>query len=178
MALKLTAQKTPMIAIAGWKNSGKTTLVCRLIEHFRAQGLRIATIKHSHHDVAFGAAGSDSERHSAAGAAQVSLVTPHRLATFEGFADGGVPSLDDIAARLTADLIIVEGFKSAAVPKIEVRRREAADHAPLFPGDGTVIAVAADFDVSDAGGLPVYALDDVAGIAAAITARLGPFGKA
>jgi molybdopterin-guanine dinucleotide biosynthesis protein B len=164
-----------MIAVAGWKNSGKTTLVCRLIEHFRAQGLRVSTIKHSHHDVAFGA-NTDSERHRAAGAAQVTLVTPHRLALFEDFVESEAPHLDDIAARLDADLIIVEGFKSAAIPKIEVRRREAAGHAPLSNDDANVIAIAADFDVG-AAKLPVFSLDDIAGIAAVIATRLGPLGK-
>lgn len=175
MALNLTPEKTPMVGVAGWKNSGKTTLVCRLIEHFRAQGLRVATIKHSHHDVTFGA--GDSERHRAAGAAQIALVTPHKLALFEDFAGNGVPRLDEVAAKLDADLIIVEGYKSAPIPKIEVRRREAASHAALASGDETVIAIASDFDVGKAD-VPVFTLDDVTGIAQTIAARLGLPGKA
>jgi molybdenum cofactor guanylyltransferase/molybdopterin-guanine dinucleotide biosynthesis protein MobB len=163
----------PVIGIAGWKNSGKTTLAVRLIEHFTRRGLKVATIKRTHHvDIAAESETSDTARHRRAGAAEVILVSRHRWGPLHALREEPEPRLDDVLARLTgADLIIVEGWKSAPIAKIEVRRAAQADRRPLAPGDPTIIAIASDH--SDAEGrLPHFALDDSGAIAGLIATQL------
>lgn len=166
----------PLIGIAGWSNSGKTTLIEKLVRHFAARGLRVATIKHSHHKFEIDKPGSDTARHRSAGACETAIVSGSRVAVIEEIETRGEPSLEDVAKRLKpADLIFVEGYKSAAIPKVEVRRQEAgATERLLAATDKHVIAVAADYDV-DGHGKPVLGLDDVDGIAALIESAMGPF---
>ena len=166
---------TPMIGIAGWSNAGKTTLIEKLTRHFTAQGLRVATIKHTHHKFDIDKPDSDTTRHRAAGAAETAIVSGSRVAVIEEIEARGEPSLDDIAARLKpADIIFVEGYKSAAIPKIEVRRAAVAAEKLLAAGDPFVIAIAADYEL-DGHGKPVLSLDDIAGIAALVEETCGPF---
>ena len=170
------ASKLPLIGIAGWSNSGKTTLIEKLVQHFAAKGLRVATIKHSHHKFEIDKPGSDTGRHRLAGACETAIVSGSRVAVIEEIETRGEPSLEDVAQRLKpADLIFVEGYKSAAIPKIEVRRQAAgATERLLAATDANVIAIAADYDV-DEHGKPVLSLDDVEGVAALIEASMGPF---
>jgi molybdopterin-guanine dinucleotide biosynthesis protein B len=154
-----------VIGVAGWKNSGKTTLVTRLVAELTRRGLRIATVKHAHHNFQIDDAETDSARHRRAGAVQVAVVSARRWAVVCELADEPEPSLQDMIARLDpCDLVIVEGYKAAPIPKIETRRRAGARETPLADADPNVIAVAADHPC-EAGGRPVLALDDVAGIA-------------
>jgi molybdopterin-guanine dinucleotide biosynthesis adapter protein len=159
------AGATPVIGIAGWKKSGKTTLVERLIAEFTRRGLRVASIKHAHHDFQIDDAATDSARHRRAGASQVAIVSGGRWAVVTELRDAPEPALSEIVARLgPCDLIIVEGYKSAPIPKIEVRRTAALGHHPLANDDPTVIAIAADRP-AEGSGRPVFALDDVVAIA-------------
>jgi molybdopterin-guanine dinucleotide biosynthesis protein B len=87
------------------------------------------------------------------------------------------PDLAEVIAWLDpCDLVIVEGYKRSPIPKIEVRRSAAASRESLAEKSPNVIAIAADHAVTDADGLPTFALDDVAAIADFIltSARLGP----
>lgn len=155
----------PIIGIVGWKNSGKTTLAVRLVEEFSGRGYRVATVKHAHHNLRLDDDDTDSARHRRAGARQVAVVSSQRWALMTE--DPGGPEIDfsDVIARLDpCDLIIVEGYKSQPIPKIEARRQESAPGARLSEQDERVIAVAADYDISDTS-LPVFELDDVAKIA-------------
>ena len=157
---------TPRVfGVAGWKNSGKTTLVERLVAEFVRRGWRVATIKHAHHDADVDKPGTDSFRHRAAGAAEVALVGGRRYAIMH---EGPEPTLAEILARLApCDIVLVEGFKREAHPKIEVR----ADHdRPLAPSDANVVAIAADRRPPETQ-LPWFVRDDVAGIADFITSR-------
>lgn len=166
-----------MFGIAGWSNSGKTTLIEKLASHFSAQGLRVATIKHTHHKFDIDAAGSDSARHRAAGAAETAIVSGSRIAVIEEIETRGEPTLELVASRLSpADVILVEGYKSAAIPKIEVRRETTASEKLLAASDPLVIGIAADHDL-DGHGKPVFQLDDIAGIAALIEETCGPFQR-
>lgn len=166
---------TPMLGIAGWSNAGKTTLIEKLTRHFAANGLRVATIKHTHHKFEMDKPDSDTARHRMAGAAETAIVSGTRVAVIEEIDTRGEPSLEDIAKRLKpADIILVEGYKSAAIPKIEVRRAAVAAEKLLASSDPLVIAIAADYEL-DGHGKPVYALDDIAGIAALIEDTCGPF---
>lgn len=155
----------PVLGIAGWKKSGKTTLVERLIGEFTARGLRVASVKHAHHAFQIDDADTDSARHRRAGAAQVAIVSSRRWALVTELVGAPEPDLAEVLARLApCDLVIVEGYKQAPIPKIEVRRLAAASQQRLAGQDPHVIAIAADHAV-DAGSLPAFQLDDITGIA-------------
>jgi molybdopterin-guanine dinucleotide biosynthesis protein B len=157
--------RTPVIGIAGWKKSGKTTLAERLISEFTRRGLRVATVKHAHHDFQIDDAATDSARHRRAGAGQVAIVSAKRWALITELGDAHEPDLAQVIGWLEpCDLVIVEGYKSAPIPKIEARRSAAFGSEPLAGGDPNVIAVAADH-AADGFGRPVFALDDISGIA-------------
>jgi len=162
-----------VIGIAGWKNSGKTTLVTRLVAEFTARGFRVATVKHAHHDFQIDDADTDSARHRRAGAAQVAVVSARRWALVREITGGPEPSLEETIARLDpCDIVVVEGYKRAPIRKIETRRRAAARATPLAETDPNVIAIAADHPC-EAAGRPVLALDDAPTIADFIMERLG-----
>jgi molybdopterin-guanine dinucleotide biosynthesis protein B len=172
------SQTRPLFGVAGWSNSGKTTLIEKLIRHFADRGLRVATIKHTHHKFDIDAPGSDTARHRAAGAAETAIVSGSRVAVVEEIETAGEPSLEAIAARLgDADVIIVEGYKGAAIPKIEVRRAAVAAEKLLAATDPHVVAIAADHEI-DSRGKPVFSLDDITSIAALIENACGPFKNA
>ena len=163
----------PLIGIAGWKKSGKTTLTVRLIAEFVRRGYRIASVKHAHHAFQIDDADTDSAKHRRAGAAQVAIVSAKRWAMVTELGDAPEPDFADVIAGLgPCDLVVVEGYKSAAIPKIEARRRASFDHTPLADGDPHVIAIAADHAIEDHR-LPVFSLDDVAALADFIVARIG-----
>src|SRR6476660_393785 len=104
----------PLFGIAGWSNAGKTTLIEKLARHFKARGLRVATIKHTHHKFDIDAPGSDTARHRAAGADETAIVSGSRVALIEEIEAAGEPPLEAVVARLKpADIIFVEGYKSA-----------------------------------------------------------------
>jgi len=161
----------PIIGIVGWKNSGKTTLAVRLVEEFAGRGFRVATVKHAHHDLRLDDENTDSARHRRAGARQVAVVSSRRWALMTEDPDGPELDFSEIISRLDAcDLIIVEGYKSQPIPKIEARRKDSAPGARLSEQDERVVAIAADYEIDDAQ-LPVFELDDVASIADFVTER-------
>lgn len=165
----------PLFGIAGWSNSGKTTLIEKLATHFSGEGLRVATIKHTHHKFDIDVPGSDTARHRAAGATETAIVSGSRIAFIEEIDSAGEPTLEAVANRLRpADIILVEGYKSANIPKIEVRRAAAAPEKLLSSLDPLVLAIAADHEV-DAHGKPVFDLNDIGNIAALIVRTVGPF---
>jgi molybdopterin-guanine dinucleotide biosynthesis protein B len=168
-----TGGRTPIIGIAGWKKSGKTMLVTRLVAELADRGVKVATVKHAHHDFQIDDADTDSARHRRAGATQVAIVSARRWALVSELEGAPEPTLDEVISRLEpCDLIIVEGYKSAAIPKIETRRRGAVRQTALAETDPCFIAIAADHPI-DGSALPVFSLDDIAGIAAFLMAAVG-----
>jgi molybdopterin-guanine dinucleotide biosynthesis protein B len=164
-----------VIGVAGWKKSGKTTLTVRLVEEFTRRGLKVATVKHAHHGFRIDEGEADSARHRRAGARQVAVVSRVRWAIINELGDAPEPPLDEVIGWLEpCDLVIVEGYKGEPIPKIEVRRTESLRRDPLAPGDPLVVAIAADHGVDDAT-VPVFSIDDIAGLADLIDRRLGPF---
>src|SRR3546814_2906558 len=154
-----------VLGITGWSGSGKTTLLADLIPLLVAQGLRVSTIKHAHHDFDVDQPGKDSYRHRAAGASEVLISSARRFALMRELRGEPEPGLAELLARLTpVDLVLVEGFKREAHPKIEVWRADTGKPM-LQPDDPQLIAVASDAPID---GLPVPLIDpgDVAGIAA------------
>ncbi|WP_026380685.1 molybdopterin-guanine dinucleotide biosynthesis protein B [Afifella pfennigii] len=163
---------TPVFGITGWKNSGKTTLVARLVAEFCARGLSVSTVKHAHHAFDVDQEGTDSFRHREAGAREVMLVSSYRWALMHELAGEEEPPLAEIVARLSpCDLILIEGYKRERHFKIEVRRGEGKSGQALAASDPTILAVAADHD-AQTGGLPLFDLNDIAGIADFIADRL------
>jgi molybdopterin-guanine dinucleotide biosynthesis protein B len=164
---------TPVFGITGWKNSGKTTLVARLVAEFTRRGYRVSTVKHAHHDFDIDKPATDSFRHREAGASEVMIVSGHRWALMHELRDEDEPPLEAALGRLSpCDLILVEGYKRERYPKIEARRRAAARTDALATQDPSILAVAADH-ATDAHGRPFFDLDDIVGMADFIAARLG-----
>lgn len=171
------AMGTPIIGIAGWKKSGKTTLTVRLVEEFTRRGLKVATVKHAHHAFQVDDGETDSARHRRAGAQQVAIVSNQRWAVINELAGAPEPNFEEVIAWLEpCDLIVVEGYKSAAIPKIEARRLQSLTRRPLAADDPMVIAIAADHEVEDAA-VPVFSLDDIGSIADLIERSIGPLGS-
>lgn len=172
------ASQTPVFGICGWKKSGKTTLTIRLIEELARRGYKVASVKHAHHEFQVDDQDTDSARHRRAGAGEVAVIGGKRWAIIHELREEPEPSLAEILSWLSpADLVLVEGYKSAAIPKIEARRQVQQDKRRLAPHDPHIVAIAADHE-TDANGLPVFALDDVAAIADFIETTIGPLRAA
>jgi len=140
--------------VIGWKNSGKTSLMERLVAEITGRGFSLSTVKHVHHAVDLDQPGKDTFRHRTAGAKEVALASADRLAILVEHR-GQEPDLPAVLARLApVDLVLVEGYKRDAHPKVEVWRAETG-HPLIQPGDPLVRAVATDATLS----LPVPVLD-------------------
>ncbi len=156
--------------ITGWKNTGKTALVERLVAEFSARGLRVSTIKHAHHTADVDRPGTDSHRHRAAGSVETILATPMRFAIMHEIRGGTEPGLGALLERLSpVDLVIVEGFKRDPHPKIECWRDSARD-APRADQDDTIRAIATDAKLEAS--TRVLDLNDTQAIADFIVAEL------
>ncbi len=159
------------IGFAGWSGSGKTTLIERLIPLFAGRGLRVSLIKHAHHTFDVDQAGKDSYRHRRAGASEVLVTSSRRWVLMHELRGEREPTFEEQAARLSpCDLLIVEGFKFASIPKIEVWRA-ATGEPMLHPKDRDIVAVATDSKIETK--LPLLDLNDADAIAVFVTAHLG-----
>jgi molybdopterin-guanine dinucleotide biosynthesis protein MobB len=160
-----------LYGITGRKDCGKTTLTERLVAHLTADGLVVSTLKHTHHAVDLETPGSDSHRHREAGAREVALVSRARVVVAEELRGASEPAPETLAARLRpCDLVLAEGWKGGAHPRIEAWRA-ASGRPPLALADGGIRAVAADAPIEAP--VPVLPLDDVAAIAAFIRREVG-----
>ena len=157
--------------VVGWKNSGKTGLMERLVNEFTSRGLTVSTLKHAHHSFDVDQQGKDSYRHRTAGATEVLLTSRNRWALMHELRDEDEQTLDQLLARLSpVDLILVEGFKRDHHPKIEAHRA-ATGQSLIAPGDPTIRAVASDSD-PEVGDRPTFHLDDTKAIADFIASEL------
>jgi molybdopterin-guanine dinucleotide biosynthesis protein B len=131
-----------VLGVIGWSGSGKTTLLEYLVGRLAAAGLAVNVVKHSHHDIVLEPSHKDSARLRAAGAAEVMIASPYRVAIMRELRDAPEPPLAELLARLApADLTLVEGYKWEALPKLEVYRPEIGK-PPLYPMDPHIVAVA------------------------------------
>ena len=162
-----------VIGLAGWSGAGKTTLLRKLIPELLRRGLSVSTVKHAHHAFEIDRPGKDSFEHREAGAREVLIASGRRWALVHELRGEAEPPLAELLARLSpVDLVIVEGFKAAAHPKIEVFR--AANDKPfLYPEVLNVRAIAADVPVRDAP-VSVLSLDDIPAVADAIVTNAAP----
>ena len=162
-----------VLGFCGYSGSGKTTLVEQLIVRLRFAGQRVSVVKHAHHEFDIDHEGKDSWRHRRAGAFEVVIASNRRLAKIREFAAIEEPTYEQLVAELVeCDWVLVEGFKHAGLPKIEVWR--AATGKPVqYPVDPFVIALATDSEAELPAptGLPVFHLDDVDAIAAFVLAQ-------
>lgn len=161
----------PIIGVAGYKKAGKTTLVERIVSDLAGRGLKVATVKHAHHEFEIDRPGRDSYRHRMAGASEVAVVSSARWAVVCELRGAPEPTLGEIVAKLSpADVVVVEGFKGEDFPKIEVRRT-ALGHPKLAGTVPGVVAVATDGPGEP--GLPRFDPDDVVAIADFVVVHLG-----
>jgi molybdopterin-guanine dinucleotide biosynthesis protein MobB len=154
------------IHIVGRKNSGKTTLVCELVRAFTARGLKVATVKHTHHRHELDTPGKDSHKHREAGAAAVGILSPHMTALFiptnrEQIGESRYAQFD--VQFSDCDLILVEGDMQATAPRIEVWRRTCSE-SPYAANDSGIAAVVSD-DAPQGLTCVVWKRQDVATIA-------------
>jgi molybdopterin-guanine dinucleotide biosynthesis adapter protein len=159
-----------IFGFAGWSGSGKTTLIEKLIPRFSGAGLRVSLIKHAHHTFDVDQPGKDSYRHRHAGANEVLVSSSRRWVLMHELRGAQEPSFEQHVKRISpCDLLIVEGFKFAPIPKLEVWR--AATGEPLLhPNDPHIVAVASDAGLQAS--LPVLDLNDDAAIARFIVSHL------
>ncbi len=144
-----------ILGFAGYSGSGKTTLLEKVIPLLTAQGLRIAVIKHAHHDFDIDQPGKDTYRHRQAGANEVMIVSAQRWALMHELHNEAEPSLEELCTRLSpCDLILTEGYKFSPIPKLEVHR-SSTGHEYLHPTDPDIIALVTDGNTA----LPLPTLD-------------------
>jgi molybdopterin-guanine dinucleotide biosynthesis protein B len=133
-----------ILGFAGYSGSGKTTLLEKVIPLLKQHGLRVSVIKHAHHDFDIDKPGKDTFRHRQAGAHEVMIASGHRWALMHELAKETEPSLDQLCAHLSpCDLVLVEGYKTEPIAKLEVHRA-ATGHPLLYPNDPHIIAVVTD----------------------------------
>jgi len=163
------APATPpaIFGFAGFSGSGKTTLIERVIPLLVARGLRVSLIKHAHHDFDIDKPGKDSHRHREAGASEVLVSGGRRWALMHELRGEPEPDLAALLGHLSpSDLILVEGFKHDAIPKLEVHR-PALGHPLLALTDPHIVAIATDALVDSP--LPQLDLNDAEAVAGFIS---------
>ena len=156
--------KQKVFGISGWKNSGKTTLTSALILELSARGYRVSSVKHAHHNVDVDQEGTDSYKHRAAGASEVMLASSKRFALMHEIAEeDGEFELGELLEKMSeVDLILVEGFKSSEIPKIQTIRQVSLGNSGKEPINN-IVAYATDMPKETE--LPVLDVDNVSLIA-------------
>ncbi|HEB55414.1 MAG TPA: molybdopterin-guanine dinucleotide biosynthesis protein B [Gammaproteobacteria bacterium] len=159
---------TPLLGFVAFSGTGKTTLLKQLIPLLKNKNLKIGLIKHAHHRFDIDIPGKDSYELRKAGADQVLVASQQRWAMITETPDQqGDPALSDMLAHLDQsglDLILIEGFKHVAFPKLELHR-PALGHPLLFPDDADILAIATDVPLQQKISLPVLDLNQPAAIA-------------
>ena len=160
-----------LYGIVGWKNAGKTGLMERLVAEICGRGFSVSTVKHAHHVFDVDQPGKDSYRHRTAGATEVLLASRKRYALMHELRAEDEPALDTLLAKLApVDLVLIEGYKRDAHPKIEAFRAETKN--PLIATDDpTVKAIASDTSLDM--DRPVFDLNDTVAIADFILSEVG-----
>lgn len=157
--------EVPVLGFAAYSGTGKTTLLVRVIPLLKEQGIRLALVKHAHHDFDIDIPGKDSYELRKAGADQVLVASDKRRALVREINVPAEPRLEELVNELDldeVDLVLVEGFRHLPFPKIELHR-PALQKDLIFPRDSSVIAVAADAEI-DTGSLPLLDLNQAEAI--------------
>jgi len=153
-----------IIGLAGWSGSGKTTLIKKLIPCLIGRGTTVSTLKHAHHGFDLDQPGKDSFFHRAAGATEVIISSSKRWAILHELRAEQEWDLRELVAKMSpVDLVLVEGFKRDAFPKLEIHR--AANGKPLIhPEDPHIVAIASDVMLPNSK-VPIIDLNDIEAIA-------------
>ena len=169
----MAKESIPYFSFVGRSNTGKTTVIERLIPILVGKGLKVAVIKHHPHDFEIDIPGKDTYRYKQAGATMSILASPGKVAVVEDTETE--LTLEEIITRYIhdVDLLIVEGFKREEIPKIEVFQRKEGADMPVCAEDKNLIAVITDESIDTL--LPVFSRDDVGGVAEFILSRF--FGQ-
>jgi molybdopterin-guanine dinucleotide biosynthesis protein MobB len=170
----LTRAQKPVVGFAAYSGAGKTTLLKQLLPLLTERGMRIGVIKHAHHSFDIDIPGKDSYELHKAGASQMLVASAQREALVIDKTRMSEPDLDILIGRLNQDdidLILVEGFKQVAFPKIELFRPSVGKPA-LYPQDASVIAVATDAVLAVPTDLPVLDINDPEAVAEFILQRI------
>lgn len=163
----------PVLGVAAYSGTGKTTLLRKILPQLQRRGLRVAVVKHAHHSFDTDIPGKDSYELRKAGATQMLVASRHRWALVTETGDAAEPRLEALLARLDhsrLDLILVEGFKAEAFPKIELHRPSLGQPL-LYPLDPSIIAIATDAPLPEAPNIEVLDLNRPEDIVAFILAR-------
>lgn len=164
----------PVFGVVGWKNSGKTTLMTHLIHELTRRGFSVSVIKHAHAKFEIDHPGRDSFKMRKAGACQVLLSSPRRFALMRELGDAPEMTFEDLLPYAgPCDLVLVEGYKREAFPKIEIRRDGAASREPLSAEFPQVVAVTSDRPKDEKEIMPVFSIDDTPRMVDFIVATLG-----
>ncbi|MFC3392419.1 molybdopterin-guanine dinucleotide biosynthesis protein B [Aidingimonas halophila] len=166
MTLSLDQEPLPLLGIAAWSGTGKTTLLERLLPGLRARGLHVAVIKHAHHQFDIDQPGKDSHRLRQVGASPMVVASRARFALMMETPDqeeADLPMLIEQVRPLRPDMVLIEGFKSWPLPKLELYRASLGKTL-LAPEDPWVRAVASDGPLSLPRGVASLELDDLDGI--------------
>ena len=159
-----------IFGFAGYSGSGKTTLIEQLVPRLLRSGLRVSVIKHAHHSFDVDKPGKDSYRHRESGAGEVIVTSDKRWVLMHELRGAPEPTLHQQVQRFSpCDLILVEGYKREAIPKLEIHRRIIGEPL-LYPQDRNIVAIATDEPV--AAPLPVLDLNDCDAIAGFLVRHL------
>lgn len=167
-----------IFGFAGWSGSGKTTLIEQVIPRLVARGLCVSLIKHAHHRFDVDQPGKDSYRHRHAGCAEVLITSGTRWAVMHELRGDPEMTMDEALARLSpCDLALVEGFKTSAIPKLEIWRAEVGKPL-LHPQDPHILAIATDspeqLPAGSAERMRVLRLDDYDAVATFVEGHARP----
>ena len=155
-------QLPALLGFVAWSGTGKTTLLRKLIPLLKAQGVRVGVIKHAHCKFDVDHPGKDSYELRKAGADQMLIASHVRWALMVEESQGDYPSLSKMLSKMdhaSLDLVLVEGFKQEAFPKIEVHRPSLGKDL-IHPNDPTIIALASDAPVEPERAMPLLDLND------------------
>ena len=153
--------KTKIITIVGKSNSGKTTLLEKLIALLTDRGYKIGSVKHAHDGFEMDKEGKDSWRHRKAGAGATLVITQNKIALVKDDKRGYSEKMQSYLSDM--DIILAEGFKKQSLPKIEVFRTQSEHKKPLCMEDENLIAFVTDSDYKP--DVPVFGLEEIRGIA-------------
>ena len=167
-----TQYRIPVVSVVGKSDSGKTTLMEGLIRELTTRGWRVATVKHHVHEVEVDQPGKDSWRHAHAGATVTMISSPTQFVVVR-HVDEERTLEQLVEASADADILLTEGFKRSGPVRIEISRRARSDELTSESAD--LFALVTDNAELTPDGVPVFALDDVAGLASLVE---GSFLKA
>jgi molybdopterin-guanine dinucleotide biosynthesis protein MobB len=161
-----------VFGIVGWKHSGKTTLVAKLVTELKSRGYSVSTVKNAHHAFDLDQPGRDSYKHREAGAQEVLISSGSRWALMHEMQKDEEYMLDDLLVKMTpVDLVLIEGFKGETHSKIECNR--ATSETPLIcETNKTIVAIASDEGIS-VEGLNTLDLNNITQIADFVVMQTG-----